>query len=162
MTSVSIYVNYSPTWFPVHCYQHSVIAMKEYNNQNLHQYSEPILNYLSSLHFLFYLCLHKDQILYSVLCSMPLNLLYSDAAAKRWLPDNFYLQLKKEKLWKNSKIIHFSPANGFTVVSFFFKNIFIDYAITVVPFPPPSLHFILPTPSFPHSPPIVHVHGSYL
>ena len=30
-------------------------------------------------------------------------------------------------------------------------NIFIDYAITVVPFPP-SLHSILPTPSLPHSP----------
>ena len=44
---------------------------------------------------------------------------------------------------------------------FFFFNIFIDYAITVVPFPP-SLHSILRTPSLPHSPPIVHVHGSYL
>ena len=44
---------------------------------------------------------------------------------------------------------------------YFFLNIFIDYAITVVPFPPP-LHSILPTPSLPHSPPIVHVHGSYL
>ena len=45
------------------------------------------------------------------------------------------------------------------VVGFF--NIFIDYAITVVPFPPhptPSC----PLPSLPHSPPIVHVHGSYL
>ena len=44
---------------------------------------------------------------------------------------------------------------------FIFLNIFIDYAITVVPFPLP-LHSILPTPSLPHSPPIVHVHGSYL
>ena len=44
---------------------------------------------------------------------------------------------------------------------FFFFNIFIDYVITVVPFPP-LLHSILPTPSLPHSPPIVHVHGSYL
>ena len=44
---------------------------------------------------------------------------------------------------------------------FFLKNIFIDYAITVVPFPPP-LHSILPTPLPPTSPPIVHVHGSYL
>ena len=26
--------------------------------------------------------------------------------------------------------------------------------------PPPQLHSILPTPSLPHSPPIVHVHGS--
>ena len=43
----------------------------------------------------------------------------------------------------------------------FFLNIFIDYAITVVPFHPP-LHSILPTPSLPNSPPIVHVHGSYL
>ena len=33
----------------------------------------------------------------------------------------------------------------------FFKNIFIDYAITVVPLPPP-LHSNLPTPSLPHSP----------
>ena len=48
------------------------------------------------------------------------------------------------------------------LIDFFFLNIFIDYAITVVPFPPPSLHSILPTPSLPHSPPIVHVHGSYL
>ena len=32
-----------------------------------------------------------------------------------------------------------------------FLNIFIDYAIIVVPFPP-SLHSILPTPSLPHSP----------
>ena len=44
----------------------------------------------------------------------------------------------------------------------FLKNIFIDYAITVVPFPP--LHS---TPSCPSSPshippPIVHVHGSYV
>ena len=29
-------------------------------------------------------------------------------------------------------------------------------------FPPPSLHSSLPTPSLPNSPPIVHVHGSYL
>ena len=42
----------------------------------------------------------------------------------------------------------------------FLKYIFIDYAITVVPFPPP-LHSILPIPSLPHSPPIAHVHGSY-
>ena len=34
----------------------------------------------------------------------------------------------------------------------FFKNIFIDYAITVVPFPPP-LHSILPTPLPPTFPP---------
>ena len=27
---------------------------------------------------------------------------------------------------------------------------------------PPSLHSILPTPTLPHPPPIVHVHGSYL
>ena len=27
---------------------------------------------------------------------------------------------------------------------------------------PPSLHSILPTPSLSHSPPIVHVHGSYI
>ena len=36
---------------------------------------------------------------------------------------------------------------------FYFLNIFIDYAITVVPFLPPSLYSILPTPSLPHSPP---------
>ena len=30
------------------------------------------------------------------------------------------------------------------------------------PNPPHPLHSILPTPSLPHSPPIVHVHGSYL
>ena len=46
--------------------------------------------------------------------------------------------------------------------NFLFFNIFIDYAITVVPFPRPLLHSILPTPSLPHSPPIVHIHGSYL
>ena len=44
---------------------------------------------------------------------------------------------------------------------FFFFLIFIFF-ITVVPFPLPSLHSILPTPSLLHSPPIVHVHGSYL
>ena len=38
---------------------------------------------------------------------------------------------------------------------FLFFNIFIDYAITVVPFPP--LHSILSAPSLPHSPPIVRV-----
>ena len=56
------------------------------------------------------------------------------------------------------------PPLGQSVASFFFfifLNIFIDYAVTVVPFPP-SLHSILPTPSLPHYPPIVHVHGSYL
>ena len=44
----------------------------------------------------------------------------------------------------------------------FFKNIFIDYAITVVPFPTPltPLHPAHPLP--PTFPPIVHVHGSYL
>ena len=36
---------------------------------------------------------------------------------------------------------------------FFFLNIFIDYAITVVPFPP-RLHSILPTPLPPTFPPI--------
>ena len=47
--------------------------------------------------------------------------------------------------------------------SFFFNlNIFIDYAITVVPFPPYSTPSCPPS-SLPHSPPpIVHVHGSYL
>ena len=45
---------------------------------------------------------------------------------------------------------------------FVFLIYFIDYAITVVPFPPPSFYSILPTPSLPHSPPIVHVHGSYI
>ena len=30
------------------------------------------------------------------------------------------------------------------------------------PISTPSLHSILPTPSIPHSPPIVHVHGSYI
>ena len=45
---------------------------------------------------------------------------------------------------------------------FLFFNIFIDYAIRFVPFPTPSLHSIQPIPSLPHSPPIVHVHGSYL
>ena len=47
------------------------------------------------------------------------------------------------------------------IVFFSFFILFIDYAITVVPFHPP-LHSILPTPSLPNSPPIVHVHGSYL
>ena len=42
--------------------------------------------------------------------------------------------------------------SGFAVL-FIFLNIFIDYAITVVPFLPPSLHSILPTPSLPHFPP---------
>ena len=44
---------------------------------------------------------------------------------------------------------------------FLFFNIFIDYAITVVPFPPHSTPSC-PPPSLPHSPPIVHVHRSYL
>ena len=46
---------------------------------------------------------------------------------------------------------------------FFFLmfNIFIDYAITVVPFPPPTpLHPAHPLP--PTFPAIVHVHGSYI
>ena len=44
---------------------------------------------------------------------------------------------------------------------FIFLNIFIDYAITVVPFPAPltPLHPAHPLP--PPFPPIVHVHGSY-
>ena len=42
----------------------------------------------------------------------------------------------------------------------FFLNIFIDYAITVVPFPP--LHSILHTPPSHLPTPIVHAHGSYL
>ena len=41
----------------------------------------------------------------------------------------------------------------------FFKNIFIDYAITVVPFPPFSASCPPLPPTFP---PIVHVHGSYI
>ena len=50
----------------------------------------------------------------------------------------------------------------FIKIPSFFKNILIDYAITVVPSPTPSLHSILPTSSLPHSYPIVHVHGPYL
>ena len=49
----------------------------------------------------------------------------------------------------------------FYFLFFSFLNIFIDYAITVVPFPPHSTPSY-PPPSLPHSPPIVHVHGSYL
>ena len=48
-----------------------------------------------------------------------------------------------------------------TASMFCFLNIFIDYAISC-PICLPPLHSILPTPSLPHSPPIVHVHGSYL
>ena len=45
-------------------------------------------------------------------------------------------------------------------VFFTFKNIFIDYVIIVVPFPP--LHSTPSCPPSPSPPPIVHVHGSYL
>ena len=48
---------------------------------------------------------------------------------------------------------------GVNVIVNFLKK-YLDYAITGVPFPP--LHSILPTPSFPHSPPIVHIQGSYM
>ena len=48
------------------------------------------------------------------------------------------------------------------VISSLFKNIFIDYAITVVPFPPLySTPSCTPPPSH-IPPPIVHVHGSHL
>ena len=42
------------------------------------------------------------------------------------------------------------PDQGVDLLRLFLKNIFIDYAITVVPFPP--LHSIVPTP--PHIPPL--------
>ena len=50
---------------------------------------------------------------------------------------------------------------GNYLLSPFFK---INLLIMLLQLPhfPPSLHSILPTPSLPHSPPIVHVHGSYL
>ena len=41
---------------------------------------------------------------------------------------------------------------SFFVIALLIFFIFIDYAITVLPFPPPPLHSILPTPSLPHSP----------
>ena len=55
----------------------------------------------------------------------------------------------------------YGPEAFFLFLFFFFLNIFIDFAITVVPFPPPTpLHPAHPLP--PTFPPIVHVHGSYL
>ena len=48
--------------------------------------------------------------------------------------------------------------NKFLIISLI---CFIDYVTTVVPFPslfPSAQH----TPSHPHSPPLVHVHGSYI
>ena len=57
-----------------------------------------------------------------------------------------------------------TPPSLSSYVTSFFKNfdIFIDYAITVVPFPP--LHSTPSCPPLPSHilPPIVHVHGSYL
>ena len=50
--------------------------------------------------------------------------------------------------------------------TFFFSFFFLIYLsimlLQLSHFLPHSLHSILPTPSLPHSPPIVHVHGSYL
>ena len=45
---------------------------------------------------------------------------------------------------------------------FFFLIYLLIMLLQLSHFPPPSLDSILPTPSLPHSPPIVHVHGSYL
>ena len=44
----------------------------------------------------------------------------------------------------------------------FFKKYIYWLCYYSYPMSPPSLHSILPTPSLPHSPPIVHVHGSYI
>ena len=44
----------------------------------------------------------------------------------------------------------------------FFKIYLLIMLLQLFHFLPPSLHSILPTSSLPHSPPIVHVHGSYL
>ena len=44
---------------------------------------------------------------------------------------------------------------------FIFKYILLIMLLQLSYFPP-SLHSILHTPSLPHSPPIVHVHGSYI
>ena len=84
--------------------------------KHLHQYSQSNLQFpVGSLHFLFYSFLHKDPLFYSTLYSMPLNLLYSNAAAKRWLSAKLHFPLKKIKhLLKEHKMTYFSPATAFT------------------------------------------------
>ena len=56
-------------------------------------------------------------------------------------------------LWKDKRCYSLESANPGNVFSGIFKNIFIDYAITVVPFPPPphSTSSCPPPPS--HIPP---------
>ena len=86
---------------------------------------------------------------------------------KRWVCSSRSItQIRKSAELKGADVIKWTSFTAlsklfFSETGFFFKNIFIDYAITVIPFPPP-LHSILPTSSLPHSLPIVDVHGSYL
>ena len=53
-------------------------------------------------------------------------------------------------------------ASGYSLCLHFYKYILLIMLLQLSHFPTPSLHSILHTPSLPHSPPRVHVHGSYL
>ena len=63
-------------------------------------------------------------------------------------------------LKKDSRYYHSCPPPPYSLL---FK-IYIYLLIMLLHFShfSPSLHSILPTPAFPHSPTIVHVHGSYI
>ena len=110
-----------------------------------------------------------EQVALSPECALrkpPTPTLYirlSGSSCPSWFPaDSLHQDIGKlrDKLktnaWqdRNDGLFFFFP-------SVFFINIFIDYAITVIPFPPLTpLHPAHPLP--PTFPPIVHVHGSYL
>ena len=80
----------------------------------------------------------------------------------------FYLFFKWNKVFINICTVindRFLHKFTFVCVWHFYSTLFKIYLLIVLlqlSHFPPSLHFILPTPSLPHSPPIVHVHGSYL
>ena len=57
---------------------------------------------------------------------------------------------------------HFLGLDFIYLFIYLFKIIFIDYAITVVPFPPLHSTPSCPPPPSYIPPPIVHVHGSYI
>ena len=69
-----------------------------------------------------------------------------------------------ESNWLFQEICQISSVFTLIMKKLFLKKIiyFIDYAITVVPFPPLHSTPSCPPPSLPHLPPIVYVHGSYL
>ena len=74
----------------------------------------------------------------------------------------YYLNFKDEQTWGE----RLSDLLKITQLTSDGARIFLKYIYSLCyyscPISPPSLHSILHTPSLPHSPPIVHVHGSYL